>query len=936
MGLLLRREKKEPFNTKSNMGTLHLLHINVNGLRTRAAELSSYIEDCKDPVDIILINETKLNGHAAPRLSGYSVAALRDRESAKTQGGGVAIYVAKQFKFADISPGTDDVVAIELQAMNRSIAVVSYYRPPDADGINSPALEPFLAKHEQCTIVGDFNAKHQYFGCKKTDPAGEQLFDFIERHDLVVANPPGEATRSTTGRGDDDIIDYCLVTHKLSSRLQDCYVGDDVGSDHLPLHVKLQLGGSVAKYPCRLTRNIAKCDWQLFSHEMEAGIHNTPDQLLNSAAAIEERCQAVASCITAAIDTACPKRAVKEGALRLSAATVALIRRRRKVRRLLQSRRDPVLRTVYNNLKGQVDRAIAAERRQGWEQATGSLNELKGRDLWRKFHMLTGTGKPPAAAGLRLTKPDGTMTSGAAETADEFARHLEAVHTTHEGAPFCDTFKRQVESSMTANEVHFKPCFSAALEAGDDSQLIAPISAAEVGATLLRCKTRSAAGEDEISYSMLKKLPLGSLGILAQIYSICLNTGYFPGCWKTALGVLLLKKGKNKSSASNYRPISLLSTLGKLFERIVANRLYTHLYAQSFFNPWQRGYLHRKEAWEHVYRVDAEVRLAKSNKWTTTAVALDVEKAFDSVWHDGVRYKLAALGLPVKLVRLVSSFLTGRTIRVRVEGELSAPVTLHAGTPQGSVLSPLLFNMYVNDIPVNAANKCQAGQFADDLSLWTSAKRKPHTYLRLQRCLSDIERWCSVWRVKINVAKTQLMSFSRSRQPCKPLHLFGEAIKEQKELTLLGVTFDQGLTYRSHCAVKAKTASTRINLLRRLRGQRWGTSSRTLLQFYKSFIRPVLETGYVCTARASKTSRTTLQRTQNTALRTVLKAPFRTRITRLHEQAGIEYLSARLRAMRRKAITRFGDSKLMQEVATQRALLKPARRPKAVHRRRRR
>jgi hypothetical protein len=496
------------------------------------------------------------------------------------------------------------------------------------------------------------------------------------------------------------------------------------------------------------------------------------------------------------------------------------------------------------------------------------------------------------------------------------------VHKTHEGPEFCKTFRAAAEKSVREKAIEYRTTFKLMPEAGDDSPLVANISPAEISTALISCKARSAPGEDGVNYSMLKHLPGKMLLILAQLYTICLLAGYFPRCWKTAIGIMLPKPDKDKTIVSSYRPISLLSTVGKLFEKILSTRMHKHFGEAKFFNQWQRAYIGKKEAAEHTYRLGQSLLLAKGKRWVTTAISLDVEKAFDSVWHDGIRYKLSALRLPIKLVRVLSSFLTDRTIKVKMGDQVSQSVSLGAGTPQGSVLSPLLYLIYVNDLPIHPANKCDAGQFADDLSMWTAAKSKKQTYLRLQRALDDIELWCSIWRIKLNVAKTQLVNFTRKKDKERlELKLFGQPIKEQNELKLLGVTFDKRLSFLTHCSEKAKKATMRVNLLKRLSGQTWGANQRTLLCFYKQYVRPVLDTGSVNTADAMKGPLALLQRVQNSALRTVLRAPYRTRISKLHKLARIDPVPQRLKTLQSHAVKRFAASHFMVSLRIQKLLL---------------
>jgi exonuclease III len=905
------------------MGELHLVHININGLRGHKTELEVYLRETNP--DVLLLNETKLRDQPAPRLSGYRVAAVRNRTPAMGQGGcggGVAIYTKKELKFADISPDVDDIVAIDLKTAKGSFALVAYYRPP-YDNIDFDVTTMLSVTHgfKHWIVAGDFNAKHEHFGCTSTNKAGDQLFDFVEENEVIVANDPDSMTRHVVSTGRSELLDFFLVPRCMSGQLADCFVGEDVGSDHLPLHLKLKTAGNIERYPVRMVRVMARCNWEAYADQIDQGIDEVGDAVEWRKETIEDRCEEIRQCIASAIDTACPLQPVKAGAFTVSGRTLAMIKLKRKLRRKCQKTGDPELRTLYNDLSRQVKEAIAAEKLESWNKATASLDNLNGARLWRKFKMLTGEGAS-ARAVTRVMGQNGELTSSPEATAEAFATHLSKVHTTHEGPEFCASTRLTVEAAVNDRDTrNYHPCFRKVPEELDDHPLVDAIEPGEVASALKSCKTKSSPGPDGITYGMLKQVPLKLLAILAQLYTVCLMVGYFPPRWKAATGVMIAKPGKDGKVVSNYRPISLLSTLGKLFEKVITTRLYRHFGEISFFNQWQRAYLAKKEAAEHIYRLTQSIMLAKEIHWSASVISLDVEKAFDSVWHDGLRYKLSQIGLPVKLVRLLSSFLSDRTISVRVAGELSEPVSLKAGTPQGSVLSPLLYLIYVNDVPINpVTNKCDGGQFADDISLWTLAKSTKVTRLRLQRALRDLELWCSRWRIKLNVAKTQLVRFPKRKEKLE-LKLFGQTISAKDELTLLGVTFDQKLTFGSHCRLKAKEATRRVGLLRRVSGQGWGAGKRVLLNLYKQYVRPVLEYGNAGIADAAKSNLALLQRVQNSALRTSLRVPRRTRISKLHKLARMDPVPRRLRSLQSRAVTRFGANPLMQSLRDQQGLL---------------
>ena len=249
-------------------------------------------------------------------------------------------------------------------------------------------------------------------------------------------------------------------------------------------------------------------------------------------------------------------------------------------------------------------------------------------------------------------------------------------------------------------------------------------------------------------------------------------------------------------------------------------------------------------------------------------------------------------------------------------GEIkSALVDLNAGNPQGSVLSPLLFLIYVNDIPDDPLGQVSKTQFADDMANIATDRNQNRVKIRLQKSLNLLEEWCCKWRVKLNAAKSQLILLGSKNTTNFSLFLFGQEIFPQQEATLLGFTFDRKMTMKHQvCNIQTKV-NKRLGLLKMLRGKGWGANPQTLLKLYKSYIRPVIDYGSILTAGCAPIQMKKLQILQNKALRIVLSLPRHTPIRELHQLCNIEMISDRLQKLKQDSLQRFGESKLMQDLA---------------------
>ena len=264
---------------------------------------------------------------------------------------------------------------------------------------------------------------------------------------------------------------------------------------------------------------------------------------------------------------------------------------------------------------------------------------------------------------------------------------------------------------------------------------------------------------------------------------------------------MLLKPDKLLSLTISYRPISLISSIMKLFERVIEQRLRSHLEHIGFINKHQSGFRKVKSTNDHLFRLSQSIMESFNRGEHAVATFLDVEKAFDNVWHNGLRFKIFQLDLPTKMTRWLSDFLVGRLIQVNVNNFLSNEINSKAGVPQGSVLSQLLFLIYVNDLPAPHHKQNSLSQFADDTAQWAFSLNIHLAAKLLQQDLLKLAMWFAKWRIKLNPVKTKVIIFSRSilaRKTQLNLKLYGETLKIYSQVKFLGITFDSQLTFQKH------------------------------------------------------------------------------------------------------------------------------------------
>ena len=424
-----------------------------------------------------------------------------------------------------------------------------------------------------------------------------------------------------------------------------------------------------------------------------------------------------------------------------------------------------------------------------------------------------------------------------------------------------------------------------------------PFNLNELDEVLNNLKMNKAMGEDQVANELITNITDNKKEQLLTIINNYWQTGEFPPEAKQALVIPLLKDQKDPALAKSYRPITLLSCLGKVYETLVYKRLTWHIEKENLLPDHLMGFRPERSTTEAMLILEDRINQALNNKKYLIATFVDIAGAFDAVDHSILIRKCMEIGLKGKILKFIKNYLSERSYRVIVGKDISEKAIMTNGVPQGSPLSPTLFNIMMADY--GGAGNSEVITWADDIINLTSGDDFEELVETTQEELDHLKQWSdnSDFIIATEAGKTCYSIYTRRKIPFQPNFKIGNnEIPHTKYKKYLGLTWDSPrLTWTEHIKTLIEECKKRIDIMKRISNSKFGASRKTLQKFYETYIYSKLNYGLPIYAATNKTNLKKLEALQNTAIRISTGAFKSTPIISLNAEAGAVPIRTRIK-----------------------------------------
>ncbi len=828
-------------------------YTNIQSLKANKGHLAARITLAQSTPDLIMVTESKLDPSTSdnnPEISidGYSI----ERRDRNKYGGGCMLYYKNGMALhrrQDLEPAEHEIMIFTIKLHTGNLLMSLLYRPPGGKNCApiiwyTDNLDHLRSKTRAIgtILAGDYNAHHREWlqSRANTNAPGRKTLTLCTTHGLsqLVKGP-------TQIKGNRLDLIMCDIPNLCSEIEIDAQVGN---SDHYLLQTSIALSPIQETTAPRMIWIYSKADWDGLRAELAATNWNQTLDPENP----EQSCTNVTNAILQAMENHIPKKRLKSFIGKPEWYNEACEKaqvKKLKTWRQWKANKTPEHRFRYNQARNGYTymsrKAMTDHKNRVKEKMTSGLKKGSKHWWWTAKRLMGEGGK----CDIPLLSSDNQTFIHSEEKAECFANIFAEKSTIPQEENNKETPHVKRKTTASIKKIAFWP--------------------KHVRKALARLDIEKATGPDSIPARVLKQAAPELAKPLARLFQLLMSKHYMPKQWKLAHVIPCYKK-KDKHDPNNYRPVSLLSIISKVMEGLINKALWKHINKHQLISDKQFGFRAGHSTADALTYVSQNLHDTKDKRQESRLICLDISRAFDRVWHKGLISKLEALGLKGTLLKWLEDYLTNRELKVTINGKSSWAKAINAGVPQGSILGPLLFIIYIDDLPEKLANT--AILYADDSSVMSIIREREDRIAvaeSLDNDLAEIQKWASKWNALFGAAKCKSITVSNLKDAAgnhPELHFMNTILTEVDEVELLGITIRQELSWNHIVKNMATDAGKRLGLLRKVAPY---ISPEQRATIYKSMVRSRMEYASTVWMGASNTSLAQLDAIQRRALKII-------------------------------------------------------------------
>lgn len=863
----------ESFSTDDDSGFtngirnyISLFHLNIQSIYNKLDIINGNLYD----FDILCFTETWLNQSFSDDqivLNGFQKPYRCDRVG--RIGGGVIVYCKENLissRRNDLELGGLECIWIEIKTKQDIYLIGTFYRPPNSDNNYWNLIEQSIdlavdTKIKSIIITGDFNENQLNINNNKV----KDILSLYDLHQLITV--PTSITENS-----ETLIDLLITNNTqnvIYSNVFEPFLDVNIRF-HKPIVALLKSPKFKNQAFKRKIWIYSRGNYDLFRQKISETNWN---ELINEENSIDLNVELLTNKILDIASLTIPNRIITVRQTDIPWLTTdirKLIRKREKIRKRLKTHRTSFNINKYKQIRNKIVNLLRNAKRKYHESICEKIktSQFASKNWWTLIKQLTHLSNKPSNLNI-LVENDIAITDDR-EKADLLNNFFASQSTLDDkNCPSLENIENPVLNYCTIESIQ--------------------ISVSDVKDLLKLIDTSKATGPDSISPKILKEAYNELAYPLSKIFNLSLACNTFPNKWKLSNIVPIFKKN-NPKFVENYRPISLLSVISKIFEKCIFKYLHNYIISNNIISRHQSGFTKGDSTINQLLFITNEFSQALDHGKEIRVVFFDISKAFDRVWHKGLLFKIQKIGIRGNLLSWIKSYLSGRVQKVVINGKESSEIRINAGVPQGSILGPLFFLLFINDIVLEIG--CCIKLFADDTTIYIIIENPNTDAQLLNNDLSKVHQWSHNWLVKFNPQKTESMLITRKHNHIQhpPLFFDNHPVTEVTTHKHLGLLFNTTCHWGDHIDQIICKANAKLNILRNLK---FDLDRKTLEIMYFTFIRPTLEYGDIIYDNCPNYYKEKLEKINTEAARIVTGGTKLVSLEELYRECGWEKLEKR-------------------------------------------